>query len=381
MIPYKLIQSEKELAEIIPILSSKKVLGMDLEGEWNLHRYGMHLCLIQIFDGEMGYLIDPLKISDLKPFLDIVEDPSILKLTHGPQSDFVLLDKLFATRPKNIFDTQRAAQFLGYSSTSLAGLLDLHFGVSKNEKVRDLDWFVRPMNAAMIEYALRDVAYLPQLQDILTKELKEKGKWEWQVEENLALEDIRFVPKTKPYLEMKGANKLPAKARRMLGRLYDAREQIARDVDKPSGYIIPNQMLIGLALEPPLDENEWKEFRGVHPALKRYSKMMQDAVLLGESGPIPKLDKEEYDTNPLRLNYAERIIYEDRKEKLNLVREKIEAKFPDIHTLILSQKTIQKLAFGLQNEFLRNWQSKVILDFSLEFDINLDFMKEESRLG
>jgi ribonuclease D len=46
---------------------------MDFEAEFNLHVYGEHLCLIQVFDGEEFLLIDPMNIDekDLKSFLEM----------------------------------------------------------------------------------------------------------------------------------------------------------------------------------------------------------------------------------------------------------------------------------------------------------------------
>lgn len=56
--------------QIIKLLEQWKINGtqqvaMDFEGEFNLHCYGEHLCLIQIFDGQNFYLIDPLSADEL----------------------------------------------------------------------------------------------------------------------------------------------------------------------------------------------------------------------------------------------------------------------------------------------------------------------------
>ena len=60
-----------------------------------------------------------------------------------------------------------------------------------------------------------------------------------------------------------------------------------------------------------------------------------------------------------------------------VVRDEIEAQFPDIHTQILSHKTIQRLAFGSQIGVLRNWQ-RGILQKTIDFlEINLDFLKTD----
>ena len=56
---YIYLDSDEKIEKALVPLSQKKRIAVDFEGEFNLHIYGEHLCLIQIFDGCDFYLIDP----------------------------------------------------------------------------------------------------------------------------------------------------------------------------------------------------------------------------------------------------------------------------------------------------------------------------------
>ncbi|HHG85891.1 MAG TPA: ribonuclease D, partial [Bacteroidetes bacterium] len=266
---FKIITERKDFLELVDHLKGFDLLAVDFEGEWNLHRYGLHLCLIQVSDGEHISLIDPLTVGDLGPFLEVMEDPDIEIISHGPQSDIVLMDYLFGRQPRNVFDTEKAGQLLNYESTSLSYLLERHFGISKNMKVRVSDWNKRPLSEKMLNYAALDVQYLHQLRVILEEELREVGRFEWQLEECKALEDIRHRKKENPHLEIQRANKLSREEAHILKYIYQAREKLAQELDKPAYYIIPNSRLLELAQAPPQSAHDWSSVKGVNPRLKR----------------------------------------------------------------------------------------------------------------
>ena len=56
---YISLDSDEKILSFISSLNPSSPIAVDLEGEFNLHIYGEHLCLIQIFDGKDFYIIDP----------------------------------------------------------------------------------------------------------------------------------------------------------------------------------------------------------------------------------------------------------------------------------------------------------------------------------
>ena len=57
-------------------------VAMDFEGEFNLHIYGEHLCLIQLFDGSSFFLADPFNLSEavLRTFFEEKDMEKIMGL-------------------------------------------------------------------------------------------------------------------------------------------------------------------------------------------------------------------------------------------------------------------------------------------------------------
>ena len=63
---YSYIASDDQLKSFRNHLDRNNIniVSMDFEGEFNLHRYGETLCLIQVFDGTEFFVIDPFSISE-----------------------------------------------------------------------------------------------------------------------------------------------------------------------------------------------------------------------------------------------------------------------------------------------------------------------------
>ena len=66
MTDYSYIDTPEELALLITKIreSSTNIMAMDFEEESNLHVYGEHLCIIQLYDGNDYFIIDALAIAD-----------------------------------------------------------------------------------------------------------------------------------------------------------------------------------------------------------------------------------------------------------------------------------------------------------------------------
>jgi ribonuclease D len=372
---FELIEQPEDFLRTIERLKGFKTLAVDFEGEWNLHRYGLHLCLIQICDGQNTFLIDPLSVGDLRPLLDIMEDNDIQIISHGPQSDIVLLNYLYGSTPKNIFDTEKAGQLLNYESTSLSQLLEKHFGFSKDMKVRVSDWNKRPLTAEMLSYAAKDVAYLHRLQEILIAELEEKGRLHWQMEECKGLEDIRFREKETPHLEIQGANKLNEREAYILKHIYEIRDKIAQELDKPAYYVIPNSRLIELAQNSPRNPAEWGALKGVNPRLKRYAQELTDAVNRASTEAIPKPpSSENRNYDGLSRNAFYRLV-DQRTQLLSVIRDQIKEEY-DIYPMILSMRSLKKVAYGEATiDDFKDWQKQILLEKASQMELDLSILR------
>gem|GEM_PF-101507 len=373
---YQLVQDKDEFLALCKHLAGFDLLGVDFEGEWNLHRYGLHLCLAQVSDGKDIYLIDPLAVGDLDPFLTILENPEINIISHGPQSDIVLLDYLFGRRPTSVFDTEKAGQLLGYESTSLSGMLDRHFGMQKNMKVRVSDWNKRPLSEKMLRYAAMDVAYLHTLKERLIGELEEKGRLNWHTEECKALESIRYKKKANPHLDIQRANKLNPRQSHVLKNLYEARDWLARELDKPAYYIIPNARLVELASDPPETVRAWTELKGVNPRVKRHAKIFQQAVYDAfNSDPDPVPSSLRGNRKGMSKNAFFRQV-DRRMQVLEAIRDQIKVDY-DIYPMILSMKNLKRVAYGEATlDDFREWQKNIVVEKARELKLDLSVLSD-----
>ena len=267
-------------------------IAVDLEMEANLHHYGTHLSLVQVSDGERVWLVDMLAIDDASSLVSFFEDPSVRKIFHDVSFDFRILDQLLDCQPRNVFDTKVAALLLGKDSLSLSGLLHDYFGVEKDEKFQKVDWLKRPLDPGMLSYAAGDVTHLVQLAHKLEAELKSRGRWSWFEEEMRVIQGSSYAVEERSYKDLKGVGRLSDHQRGVLKELYRVREALARKVDRPVFFIMPDKRLVQLAQDPPRDERAWRSMKGVHPIVKRqadrFVRALQRARPVGKPPSSPK---------------------------------------------------------------------------------------------
>ncbi len=143
------------------------------------------LAVVQVgFSSEKSYLIDALAFEDLSVLKPFLEHGDIVKLLHDAAQDLALLSSASGAIPKNIFDVKLAARLLGtgtnYSLSELTvNLLDIHLSKSQQRS----NWLRRPLSDAQTRYAIRDVQYLHQIQEVLLIEANRRGRTSWLNEE------------------------------------------------------------------------------------------------------------------------------------------------------------------------------------------------------
>jgi ribonuclease D len=367
---YKLVQDQTEFFYVCRHLEKADALGIDFECEFNRHRYGMHLCLIQVSDGTNIYIVDPL-IVDAAPLWNILGDEDTVIIMHGPRSDLVLLDYLYGCRPRNMFDTEKAAQLLGYPSSSLSFLLERHFGRSKEKKLTAANWNKRPISSEMLDYAALDVAHLHQLKDILMTELDEMGRLSWHDEECLLLEHVRYREKENPHLRLKGADRLNDQEAHVLKYLFEVRDGIAQQFDKPPYQVIMNPILLKLAKQAPESQEAWSNLKGVHPRVRRNAQHFHRAVLKAhKTTPEPALQVLPDYYGFSKDAYSK--LVDKRIEVMDSIRNQIQQEYHDIPGLVFSPRTVRRIATGeacLGD--LREWQRAIVNQTAQELELDM----------
>jgi ribonuclease D len=198
-----LLEQQQDFNQVMRGLASAAWIGFDTEfvGE---KTFVPVLCLLQIVAEKHIYLVDTLRIRDLSDFLQLIENPNILKITHAGDNDYRLLNTLFGTVPQNTFDTQIAAGFVGYNYPAGFGKIvekELRLTLAKSHTVAN--WEARPIDKKALDYAVEDVKYLPALHEKLTAKLRRKNRESWSREENRKWETPAFY-EVDPHKELLG---------------------------------------------------------------------------------------------------------------------------------------------------------------------------------
>jgi ribonuclease D len=283
------IDSDQALAIACQQWAKSNVLALDTEFIRTDTFYPIG-ALIQLADGEQCYLIDPLRIDDFSPMVELLVNPNIIKLLHSCSEDLEVFDRLFGVLPTPLIDTQVASGLdglgfsLGYQGMT-EKLLQIH--VPKGETRSN--WLQRPLTESQLHYAVLDVAYMPAMYQKLSTSLQQKGRWSWlqdecqQMLDNYANRDAV----SQYFKKVKSAWKLSAAELAVLQQLTGWREELARELDKPRGRILKDRSCFDIARLRPKTLNDLAAIDEVgHGTVRKYGD--QVLALLETASAIPQ---------------------------------------------------------------------------------------------
>lgn len=327
--------------------------GLDTEAD-SLHRYHEKLCLLQITDGEKHALIDPLAIEDMSPLVEFLRTAEIWM--HGADYDIVMLRRDLDVVPPRIWDTQIAARLLGVKQFGYANLVEHYTGVLLSKASQKADWSKRPLTDLMAEYAINDVRYLKPMIDIMLKDLKEKGRYDWFVEScEYAREKVMERPQTKedPW-RISGAGKLTPKGLAYLRALWYWRDGEAAQWDRPTFMVCGNKQLIVWVSQL---------LKGEMPTLPKHYRTQRRKNFVDAVNEVSNLDEAAY---PQRKKAGPKRIkdehFDGRVDELSAIRDKVSLELDIDSSLIVSRAIIESLAANevTPEEVLMSWQREVL---------------------
>ncbi|HLD40282.1 MAG TPA: HRDC domain-containing protein [Candidatus Nanoarchaeia archaeon] len=347
MVSFTYVDTSTGLLEAAGEWKNVPELAVDLECENNLHHYGAYISLIQISTKHKNWIVDVLKLPEVKPLLEVFEDVKVQKIFHDVSFDFRILEDQFHCHPRNVFDTQIAALFLGKEHLGLGDLLKEYFNTEKESKYQMADWTKRPLNTEMLSYAAKDATHLIPLRDLLKQELQAKGRWSWVEEELAALEEADFTYKTQTFLDVRGVKVFTAEQLGIFRELYLLREQLAKKVNRPVHFVINNNHLKEFALHPP----HWDKLRGVHPIVRSQAALFHKAVEQGKKEPffVPVPEKK-------RLTPFQK----EQLEKLTELQHSLAEKTKLKGHLIMNKEQMLKMVLSGRFDGLHQWQKKLV---------------------
>lgn len=235
-----------------------------LDTEFHRERtYWPQIALVQLAVPGRVVLVDPLAV-DLAPLAALLRGPG-LAVAHAADQDLEVLERACGTIPARLFDTQLAAGFLGYSTPSLATLVERLLGLRLGKGDRISDWTERPLSDAQIAYAAADVAHLLAIHQILVERLEARGRLQWALEECEALRTRPHEPQDPDtaWWRVKESRSLRGRSRGVAQALAAWRERVAAAEDRPARHVLPDLALLAIAHRPPRGVEELRRVRGL----------------------------------------------------------------------------------------------------------------------
>lgn len=246
------LKTNKEILDYLADIKERKIesIAMDLEGEFNLHCYGEHLCLVQIYDGEKEVIIDPIKNPGLSALTELFTSRDFLKIMYDSSSDASLVHHVLGVRITSILDLRPAVALLDYEKNSLSAILEHEFQIppTTKKKFQQYNWMRRPLSPEAVTYAMDDVRMLFKLKDRLLEKLISRNLLDLYILKNLSIQNgpMKSLDADR-YKKAKGYSRLSSGRKALFKALFTAREEIARKADKPPNTVYPNHALMDLA--------------------------------------------------------------------------------------------------------------------------------------
>jgi ribonuclease D len=291
----ELIRDPESIQEIAQRLQSEALIAFDTEFLRERTFYPQ-LGLLQLADKKDAWLIDPLAVSveDMRPLLEVLTNPDVLKVAHSAEQDQECLHSHYGIVAAPLFDTSIGAALTGKGDQiGLAPLLRKMLGVSLPKGHTRTNWLNRPLQPAMCEYAIADVAHLVELGEKLLNELKRRGRRSWALKLCAEMADAARYDADGIAI----ARKLALNARMskreyaVLKELAQWRESRVRKRNIPRRWLAEDQILVQLSRAQPKRAEELADFRGLGARVRDYgAPQILEAIERGLTAPEEELE-------------------------------------------------------------------------------------------
>ena len=216
--------------------------------------YYPQLCLIQIGGDKGAWLVDALAPDlDLSPLWKVLLDKNVIKVFHACRQDLEIFYHLMHEMPTPVFDTQVGAMVCGYANdVGYQRLVKDYLDIDLDKGMRVTDWSYRPLTREQQAYALHDVVELKAIYTKMMDEICRNNRLDWVQEEIQGLLDpLLYEPDA---VHLLGRLRLPfheAHKIHLCARLCEWRENWARKLNLPRGYVLSDNALVECAaIEP-----------------------------------------------------------------------------------------------------------------------------------
>jgi ribonuclease D len=343
-----------ELKKFCEEIENQDYICVDTEFSRDKTYYPL-VCLIQIATQDKAILIDPLnKNIDLSVLDLVMQNPNIVKVFHSAKQDLEILNLTFGHLPRNIFDTQVAASFIGMGDSISYESMVFEFLGKTIDKTHCLsDWTRRPLSEEQIDYALADVTYLYKIYPLVLAKLKENHRLEWVLEEmDYLLNPEQFLfDVDKAWQKIKNTQGI--KMNLVLMRLASWREKKAQENNIPRNHFLHENHLIELVSNMPITDKELRDIDYFEDFSEKLSEEIVEVIRLALNDLVESdlLDSDDEKNNNLAK-------FKKLKSLLNKQAEKYSIP-PRIIATSQELKDISRGNLVKSHKIFKGWRSDI----------------------
>jgi ribonuclease D len=325
-------------------------LALDTEAD-SLHCYHEKLCLIQIATPEFSELLDPLAAVPLEEFIAAINHKELV--FHGADYDLRLLNRHANFAPARLFDTMLAARLVGETHVGLAALVKKFFDVELSKASQKANWAQRPLSSQMLDYALCDVQYLLEIEDILTSKLVDLGRMSWLEEwVERMMETCRNVKEKDPEQRWRitGMAKLGPRAQAVGRALWFWRDTEASNWDRPPFYVMSNSDILRIA-DAAVAGRPFSTPRFPRNRRERFEQTLETALALPDT---------EWPVTEKRRRPRPDPNFSQRFDNLKAHRDRVARELNLEPALIAPKAAMEAFAARGDTDLLMNWQCDLL---------------------
>lgn len=246
---FSLIDDDESLLKLCDQLSGVEWLAVDTEFE-RVSTYYPELCLVQVSNGKIHAVIDPMAIKNMEPLYELLYQESITKVLHSAHQDLELFFNIKGSVPGPLFDTQIAAPLLSYAQgIGYGNLVKEVLDIELDKGHARADWKKRPLTKEQLRYAVDDAVYLGKVYEVFLEKMKDvKNLHDFNAQiEKLSKPDTYQPDPEMMWKKVFAAKRLKGKQLEVVKKLAAWREITARERNRPRKWILANNTMIEMA--------------------------------------------------------------------------------------------------------------------------------------
>lgn len=339
-------------------LPAHAALGFDTEF-MRRNTFYPQLALIQLGWNEQYALVDPLAFSIGDALQPRLGDGDAITVMHSASEDLEALSTMLPHGPRQLFDTQIAAAFVGMGlGISYRALVAELVGADLDKGETRSDWLQRPLTESQRTYATLDVVYLKPVHEQLAERLQQRDRTAWHREdcERLKQRACYRGGDPQPQRAFRNAAEWRPAQRALLRRVLLWRDQTARALNRPRPWLLEDAAAISLVQQIPGSANELEQRTRGQRALRSPQREALFDVLRRP------LDAEEIDATAAIPESPQG----DAKKALAAMKDLIDRRATELDLpagLLCPRKVLEEYVVTAQwPEFLEGWRRGVLQD-------------------